>query len=211
MRTREMPDWMMDYVAAIDNNECYQEFRNLSSRYYNEISYYHQNIYPQQNMNNWSGNKAFGKENKNLDPAPHLHSIDEKYKKESLDVACKYGYEKPSKIKTMTDADITKQQQSSEFQKVIKEEDKLPLNASIQDEIAKEAHKEYFEKHPDAKENFRQNKEKCRADEKFDIELEKEGDFASRFKDRLRSSKKEKENKDNVEPKREKDFDKDDI
>lgn len=206
-----MPDWMIDYVAAIDNNDCYQEFRNLSEAYYKEMDKYLYEIYPQKNTNFTDRNINLRLENKPFDPKPDLKIIDEKYKEKSLDIACKYGYEKPSKIKTMTDADITKQQQSPEFQKVIKEEDKLPLNASMQDEIAKEAHKEYFEKHPDAKENFRQNKEKCRADEKFDIELEKEGDFASRFKDRLRSSKKEKENKDNVEPKREKDFDKDDI
>ena len=201
MRTKEMPDWMMHYVAATDNLMCYEEFRNLSSDYYNEISDYHQNIYPQQNMHYWSGNKAWGRGHKDLDPASRLHSIDEKYKEKSLEIACKYGYEKPLDIKTINDQDLTdKQEKSPTFGRFIRDDDKLPFDASRQDEIAKEAHKIFFDNHPEAKLNLNDNIEKYRMTEKFDIEIEQKGDLADRFMDELYSSKDEKEKSKDIEP-----------
>lgn len=208
MSERAMPDWMMDYVAAIDNPNSYVDYKNLSKSYYNEINKYHSEIYPQKKSFQDEYNPQFGLGNKPYDATRDLRSIDEKYKEKSLDIACKYGYEKPPAINTKTDADFTsKQQNSPEFGKVIKDEDKLPDNASHQDEVAQEAHKEYFKNHPQAKENFKLNKEQYREQEKFDIEMDKGHDFAKRYLDQLESSKKEKRGNKDLAPAKHKDPD----
>lgn len=148
MRSRKMPDWMMDYVGAI-GEESYGDYRDMSARYYNKIADYHQNKYPERNSQYTRGN---------YDPRKDLEQIDNDFKKEALDLACdKYGYQKPDPNVAKQDEKLTKLQENSPvFSKYIKESDK---NISTDDYITKAAHKDYFKKNPDAERNFTSQKE----------------------------------------------------
>src|SRR5690606_31356801 len=99
---------------------------------------------------------------KDVDPRPKIYAINEKYKKEALDIACKYGYERPDKHITLSDEKITAyQEQSKAFSKVLSEND-LKAGKSSEDAIAKYAHQQYFKKNPKAKEQFEATKDNLR-------------------------------------------------
>lgn len=168
MGKSKMPDWMMDYVGAIGENS-YRDYRNLSDKYYNEISDYNGRIYPQQNNHYREYNKAMGKDVGNLDPTEELERIDTRYRDKALDLACdKYGYKKPDPNVAKQEEKLTKLQENSRvFSYYIKESDK---NLSNDDYIAKAAHKEYFQRNPEAEKNFTSQKELFKEIEEQEIQ-----------------------------------------
>jgi|SRR5690606_5475075 len=155
----KMPEWMMDYAASFkdDDNKIFREYRHLSEDYHREINQYNEKIYPVQNYNFKETNKRLGIDHGDLDPNIQLKEIDEKYKEKALNIACKYGYERPPDSVANHAEPLTRLQENSRFSAILKEDDK-GLNLSHEDTIAKTAHKKYFEKHPKAKESHASRK-----------------------------------------------------
>lgn len=168
MAIRKMPDWMMDYVASI-GLDSFKDYRDLSSRYHSEVKHYLEVIYPTQAGNADMGkpepkpdNWGAGIDNNNVPPnaLPALHLIDERYKREALGIACKYGYEKPSPTVGKDNERLTQLQEvSPEFSQRIKE---YIRDLSNEDMIAYQAHKDYLTKRPDVAKNHKTKKEEFR-------------------------------------------------
>lgn len=167
MEIDKMPEWMMDYCASI-GEESFTEYRNLATKYQSEISRYIERGLAEQTRNNLELKpifkpKGWGKtieesRSKDIDPRAKIYSINERYKKEALDIACKHGYERPNKGMFLFDDKFTTyQEQSKAFSKVLSKDD-LNTGKSPEDAIAKYAHQQYFKKNPKAKERFEATK-----------------------------------------------------
>lgn len=154
-----MPDWMLDYAASI-GKDSYAKYQLLAKEYHREINDLHTRILPNQNRNLemgkpeprpdlWSTN--ISKDNKVIDEKDYVYRIDEKYKSKALDIASEYGYVRPHDDIANHYQKFTDMQERSPFSKLIKHEDKTLSHEDIK---AKEAHRKYFTKHPEAKENF---------------------------------------------------------
>lgn len=96
---QRIPNFMKTYMDNI-GYESHPEYEWLSKEYYEAIAYYNERTYPKRNEN-WNMTH-----NTQYDSERDLHYIDERYKSKALDVACKYGYEKPSEEKLMEDGYI---------------------------------------------------------------------------------------------------------
>lgn len=149
---------MMDYVASI-GDDCYREYQVLAGQYRADIDNYIEKIYPEQNANYKAFNKSEGKDLGDLDPRSALYGIDEKYKKEALNLACKHGYERPSPDVLEHHKKMTELQENSPVFSRFITKDKIMSNEDI---YAKEAHKQYFAKHPEAEKNHATIKEAYR-------------------------------------------------
>lgn len=166
-----MPEWMMDYCASI-GEESFSDYRGLAAKYQFEINRYLKSTLPNQKQNNQVYKPLFkptgwGKtieesKRKEIDPRPRIYSIEERYKKEALNIACKYGYERPKELIAQFDDKLTDyQENSSQFSRALTDEDKKAGN-SPEDAIAQYAHQQYFKKNPKAKEQFETTKEDLR-------------------------------------------------
>lgn len=156
MEVKKMPDFMMDYVASID---CYREYQGLAGQYRADIDNYIEKIYPVQNFNYVEFNKLHGKDLGDLDPRSALYAINETYKRKSLEIACKHGYERPSSDVLEHHRKMTElQEKSPVFSRFISKEDIM----SSEDIFAKEAHRQYFAKHPEVEKRHAELKESYR-------------------------------------------------
>lgn len=158
MEVKKMPDFMMDYVASIGDG-CYSEYQGLAGHYRADIDNYIDKVYPEQNANYKAYNKLKGKDLGDLDPRSALYGIDEKYKKEALNIACKYGYERPSPDVLEHQKKMTELQEKSPVFSRFINKDEIMSDADI---FAKEAHRQYFAKHPEAEKNHADMKEAYR-------------------------------------------------
>lgn len=169
MAVKKMPDWMMDYAAAI-GEKSYSEYRLLKNKYYAEIDNYNHRIAPTQfgNLNMRSpspipsGWLIPNKKSLSVDPRPFMVRLEEKYKKEALEIACKYGYKQPpDHVVTAYDKLSKMQENSKDFTNYIKH-DTNKAELSREDIIAKSAHQQYFKDHPSAQKDFLKTKDELR-------------------------------------------------
>lgn len=157
MEVKKIPDFMMDYVASIghESETVFCEYQKLAGQYRLELDDYIDRIYPVQNENYKAFNALNKKDMGDLDPSSGFYGIKEKYKRESLNIACKYGYERPNDdIIEAYEKMTSMQEKSPVFSKFI-EKDKILSNEDI---IAKEAHRKYFLKNPEAEKNHQEMK-----------------------------------------------------
>lgn len=158
MEVKKMPDFMMDYLGSIGHESInvYSEYKTLAGQYCIALDDYINRIYPVQNENYKAFNALNKKDLGDLDPSSGFYGIKEKYKRESLSIACKYGYERPNDDIIKAHEKMTEMQEKNPIFSKFIDQDKILSNEDI---IAKEAHRKYFLKNPEAKKNHQAIKE----------------------------------------------------
>ncbi|MCY1479223.1 hypothetical protein D3C87_297830 [compost metagenome] len=161
MEAKNMPEWMLKYAASI-GYESIPDYQQLSNKYHREIDDYINNILPRQAESAAMGAptpSGIGLPQTKQDlfePKSVISLIDDKYKRQALSIAAsKFGYEIPPESVGEHHKEMTRiQEKSSEFKSALKVADRDKSGMSKEDIMADVAHKRFYDKNPEASNNF---------------------------------------------------------
>lgn len=161
MTKKAMPDWMMQYVANIGNDECYKKFLDLSNKYHTEMESGGTPASPTLRYD-MDKTRRVTKEAKPHVPKSDREEFDitEKYKGKASLSAIEYGYER-LKYEEVLDKTTREMRENNPQDQFI----------SYEDPIAKKAHSIYQEKYPEKAQKFQENIKKYRTKELKEIDL----------------------------------------